>query len=53
MALRRTLVVDTLWVAACGGVGSGELTGEDLAIDARRMETAADIAPTLHGIWGT
>ena len=58
--IRRTTPALALLLAACGGAGGGENpgpTGRDLAVEvgclACHQETDTDIAPALHGIWGT
>lgn len=61
MILRYTLLCVIVLLTACGGGdGGGEdanLSGEELAAEvgclACHQETDTDMAPTLHGIWGT
>jgi len=44
-------------LAGCGGGGTDDLEGEALAAEigclACHSEVNTDLAPTLHGIWGT
>jgi cytochrome c oxidase subunit 2 len=55
----RTLVAILLLfvLAGCGGGGTDDLEGEALAAEigclACHSEVNTDLAPTLHGIWGT
>lgn len=59
MARAALLLLAVLLLAACGGdEGATEgLTGSELATEigcqACHTETDTDLAPTLHGIWGT
>ncbi|MFZ0014303.1 MAG: c-type cytochrome [Acidimicrobiia bacterium] len=54
---RGVYLVAVLFLAACGGPSTVELTGAELATEvgcfACHTETDTDTAPTLHGIWGT
>lgn len=51
------LLAGIVLVAACGGDDRASMTGEELATEvgcfACHTETNTDLAPTLHGIWGT
>jgi cytochrome c oxidase subunit II len=46
-----------LFLAACGGGGTDDLEGKALATEigclACHSEVNTELAPTLHGIWGT
>jgi cytochrome c oxidase subunit 2 len=59
MNARRTLAIALLGplLAACGGDGASDLTGEELAADVGclgcHQENPTDIAPSLHGLWGS
>lgn len=54
---RALLLVAALVLASCGGESAEDLTGAELATDvgcvACHTDTDTDVAPTLHGIWGT
>lgn len=57
MARRWLLIAAALTLAACGGDSTAGLTGSELATEigcfACHTETDTDLAPTLHGIWGS
>lgn len=54
---RALVLVGILFLAACGGTSSEDLTGAELFIElgcqACHTGTNTDVAPTLEGVWGS
>lgn len=56
-AKAATLGLAAIALAACGGDGNENLTGEELAVEigcfACHEDAATDVAPTLQGVWNS